>query len=129
MPIIIRQPLATADCPAFSVFQPSEIASSEMTVVGLNKAEATIKAEDRVDVFDAVVMSPKFLRGRRYELVVLLAIGDQLPLIKQELLSGLMNASRRSLVIAGEIEQVANGIAARASSRTRSTLLHWVNEK
>lgn len=129
MPIIIRQPLATADCPAFSVFQPSEIASSEMTVVGLNKAEATIKAEDRVDVFDAVVMSPKFLRGRRYELVVLLAIGDLLPLINQELLSGLMNASRRSLVIAGEIEQVANGIAARASSRTRSTLLHWVNEK
>lgn len=129
IPVVVRQPLETADCPAFSVFWPTQVTSSELTLKGINGAKAVIGAEDRIDVFDALVMSPKFIRGRRYELVVLLAVADQRDLINQELLSSLLNATVRSLIIVGEITQLAEGLAERPSSRTRSKLLHWVTEK
>ena len=74
-------------------------------------------------------MTPKFVRGRRYELVILLAIKDQLETINQELLSSLLNTSIRSLIIAGDIQQLAVGITERPSSRTRSKLLDWVSER
>jgi len=80
-------------------------------------------------VFDALVMTPKFVRGRRYELVVLLALADQREAINQELLSSLINTSTRSLIVVGEIQQLADGITDRASSRTRSKLLDWVSDK
>ena len=90
---------------------------------------ASVAVEDRLDVFDALVMTPKFVRGRRYEVVILLAFQDQLDAINQELLSSLLNTSIRSLLIAGEIQQLADGIAERPSSRTRSKLLDWVSER
>tara|TARA_R110002124_G_scaffold128157_23_gene288776 strand:+ start:4956 stop:7127 length:2172 start_codon:yes stop_codon:yes gene_type:complete len=129
LPIVVRQPLATSDCPAFSVYNPVEISSSEMKLVGSNGAQATIHREDRIDVFDAVVMTPKFIRGRRYQVVVLIALEAQKQLINQELLSSLLNASNRSLVIVGDIEGLCEGLTERESSRSRSKLLHWVGEK
>lgn len=128
LPIVVRQPLASADCPAFSVFNISEITESEMKLSGSNGTEATISSDDRIDVFDAVVMTPKFLRGRRYEVVVLIALEEQKSLINQELLSSLLNASRQSLAIVGEIASLADGLTQRASSRSRSKLLHWMSD-
>lgn len=129
LPVVVRQPLHTSACPAFSVYWPSAVTAKQLTLLTESGSEVTVEADDRIDVFDALVMSPKFIRGRRYELVVLLAIGDQRDGINQELLSSLINTSIRSLIVVGEIAQLADGIADRPSSRTRSKLLDWVSEK
>ncbi len=129
IPVVVRQPLASADCPAFSVFEPLEISSSEMRLRGINGAEAVVRQDERIDVFDALIMTPKFIRGRRYQIVVLLAVADQRDQINQELLSSLLNASERSLVIVGEISQLTEDLTDRPSSRTRSKLLNWVSDK
>lgn len=129
LPVVVRQPLETADCPPFSVFWPTEISTSELSLKGVNNAVATVGVEDRIDVFEAVVMTPKFVRGRRYELVVLLALADQRDSINLELLSSLLNTTVRSLIVVGEIVKLADGIADRPSSRTRSKLLDWVSDK
>jgi hypothetical protein len=129
LPVVVRQPLQSPTCPAFSVYWPTVITPDQLTVINASGNEITLCVEDRIDVFDALVMSPKFIRGRRYELVVLLAFGDQREAINQELLSSLINTSIRSLIVVGEIQQLADGIACRPSSRTRSKLLDWVSEK
>lgn len=129
LPIVVRQPLESAECPAFSVFRPTAITPDSITLQSTNGSVATLNAESRIDVFDALVMTPKFVRGRRYELVILIALADQREQINQELLSSLLNTSARSLLIVGEIEQLADGITERSSSRTRSKLLHWVTDK
>lgn len=129
IPVVVRQPLESADCPAFSVFWPTEISPTTLKLKSLNGAVASVAVEDRLDVFDALVMTPKFIRGRRYELVILLAIEEQRDSINQELLSSLLNTSIRSLIVAGDIQQLADGIGERPSSRTRSKLLDWVSER
>ena len=125
----MRQPLESSDCPPFSVYWPTQITPTTLKLKSINGAVASVAVEDRLDVFDALVMTPKFVRGRRYEVVILLAFQDQLDAINQELLSSLLNTSIRSLLIAGEIQQLADGIAERPSSRTRSKLLDWVSER
>jgi len=129
LPVVVRQPLQSSSCPAFSVFWPTAITPTSITLQSVCGNEAKLEAEDRIDVFDALVMTPKFVRGRRYELVVLLALADQREAINQELLSSLINTSTRSLIVVGEIQQLADGITDRASSRTRSKLLDWVSDK
>ena len=129
LPIVVRQPLDSPDCPAFSVFRAESINANVLTLRGVNDTLAKVRVDDRIDVFDALVMTPKFIRGRRYELVILIALADQREHINQELLSSLLNTSVRSLIVVGEIEQLADGIADRQSSRTRSKLLDWVSEK
>jgi hypothetical protein len=129
IPVVIRQPLNSTSCPAFSVYWPTEVSPTSLTLQSLTGAEAKLSQDDRIDVFDALVMTPKFVRGRRYELVVLIALSDQCNAINQELVSSLLNTSARSLIVAGEIRDLANGFAERQSSRTRSKLLNWVSEK
>lgn len=129
IPVVVRQPLNSTSCPAFSVYWPTEVSPTSLTLQSLTGAEAKLTPDDRIDVFDALVMTPKFVRGRRYELVVLVALADQCGAINQELVSSLLNTSARSLIVAGEIRNLANGFAERQSSRTRSKLLSWVSEK
>lgn len=129
IPVVVRQPLNSTSCPAFSVYWPTEVSPTSLTLQSLTGAEAKLTQDDRIDVFDALVMTPKFVRGRRYELVVLIALADQCGAINQELVSSLLNTSARSLIVAGEIRDLANGFAERQSSRTRSKLLNWVSEK
>ena len=111
------------------MYWPTEVSPTSLTLQSLTGAEAKLTQDDRIDVFDALVMTPKFVRGRRYELVVLIALADQCGAINQELVSSLLNTSARSLIVAGEIRDLANGFAERQSSRTRSKLLNWVSEK
>lgn len=129
IPVVVRQPLESADCPAFSVFWPIEISPTSLKLKSLSGAVVNLAVEDRLDVFDALVMTPKFIRGRRYELVILLAINDQFEALNQELLSSLLNSSIRSLIVTGEIQRLADGIVERPTSRTRSKLLDWVSER
>lgn len=129
IPVVVRQPLNSTSCPAFSVYWPTEVSPTSLTLQSLTGAEAKLTQDDRIDVFDALVMTPKFVRGRRYELVVLIALADQCGAINQELVSSLLNTSARSLIVAGEIRDLADGFAERQSSRTRSKLLNWVSEK
>jgi hypothetical protein len=129
IPIVVRQPLDSQDCPAFSVFWPREISATTMMLQDQLKRTATVGIDDRIDAFDAVIMTPKFVRGRRYELVVLLALGDQREAINLELLSSLLNTTVRSLIVVGDISKIADDIADRPSSRTRSKLLDWNSDK
>ncbi|MDR8015406.1 helix-hairpin-helix domain-containing protein [Ectopseudomonas guguanensis] len=129
IPVVVRQPLNSTSCPAFSVYWPTEVSPTSLTLQSLTGAEAKLTQDDRIDVFDALVMTPKFVRGRRYELVILIALADQCGAINQELVSSLLNTSARSLIVAGEIRDLADGFAERQSSRTRSKLLNWVSEK
>lgn len=126
IPVVIRQPLVTSDCPAFSVFTPTRITDETLFLKAVNDTEAQVGNEERIDPFDAVVMTPKFIRGRRYEVVVLVALADQYPLITHELLSSLMNAARLSLVVIGEVGGAVSEMSNRKSSRVRSKLLSWV---
>jgi hypothetical protein len=128
-PVVVRQPLDSSSCPAFSVYWPTDISPSQMKLRSVTGAEATVQVEDRIDVFDALVMTPKFIRGRRYELVVLIALAEQVDSINRELMSSLLNSATRSLIVVGEIQAMAEGFAIRPSSRTRSKLLDWVSEK
>lgn len=128
LPFVVRQPMTT-ESPAFAVFTPTQITETEMKVVGINGDESIVRADERIDIFDAMVMSPKFIRGQRYEFVVLLAIPDQIDLINQELISGLLNASSKSLIVVGEIDGVMDAIGQRPSQRTRTELINWTPEK
>ncbi len=129
IPVVVRQQLNSTSCPAFSVYWPTEVSPTSLTLQSLTGAVAKLTPDDRIDVFDALVMTPKFVRGRRYELVILIALADQCGAINQELVSSLLNTSARSLIVAGEIRDLADGFAERQSSRTRSKLLNWVSEK
>ena len=129
IPVVVRQPLQSSDCPAFSVFWPTEISPTQLTLQSASGVEAKVATEDRIDVFDALVMTPKFVRGRRYELVVLLALPDQIEAVNQELLSSLLNTASRSLIVVGDVQQLMGGFAKRPTSRTRSKLLDWVSDK
>lgn len=125
LPIIIRQPVAGADHPAFSIFTPHSIGASTMQLDSKNRSSVTINIHDRIDVFPAVVMPPKFIRGRVYEFVILLVLKEHHHLINRQLISTLLNASRGTLVIAGEIEGLGDGFTERESSRARSKLHTW----
>lgn len=129
VPIVVRQPLGGASCPAFSVYSPTEIAPRAITLQSICGSTSTISDDERLDLFDAVVMTPKFIRGRRYEIVILLAIEDQLDQINQELLSSLLNTASRSLIVIGCVRQIPADLSDRATNRTRSKLLNWISEK
>lgn len=126
LPIVIRQPLAGADHPAFSVYTPTDITSSTMRLESRSGFTKTISLHDRIDVFPASVMTPKFIRGRIYEFVVLIVLKEHHTLITQELIATLLNATKTTLVIAGEIEGVEKGFAKRPRNRARSILQQWV---
>jgi hypothetical protein len=126
LPIVIRQPLAGADHPAFSVYTPSEITPSTMRLESRSGFAKQISLHDRIDVFPASVMTPKFIRGRIYDFVVLIVLKEHHNLVTQELIATLLNTSKTTLVIAGEIEGLEMGFAHRPRTPARSILTQWV---
>jgi hypothetical protein len=126
IPVVIRQPLISSDCPPFSVYIPTAVMDDTLHLKAVDGSVAQVEADERIDAFDAVVMTPKFIRGRRYEVVVLLALAEQYPLITHELISSLLNTARRSLVVVGEASGAVSDMQSRASGRVRSKLLNWV---
>jgi len=126
LPIVIRQPLAGADHPAFSVYTPVEITPSTMRLESCSGFAKTISLHDRIDVFPASVMTPKFIRGRIYEFVVLIVLKEHHHLVTQELIATLLNTTKSTLVIAGEIEGIDQGFANRPRTTARSILQQWV---
>ncbi|KKN96211.1 hypothetical protein LCGC14_0171410 [marine sediment metagenome] len=129
LPVIVRQPLATSECPPFSVFTPTEVTESVLSLTGADGSKAIVKAEDKIDVFDALVVTPKFIRGRRHEVIILLAASAQAPLINKELLSSALNASKRFVAVVGDLKSLTDDFGSRASSRSRSKLLDWIHNE
>ncbi len=126
LPVVIRQPIGNANHPAFSVFTPELVSGTGMRLKTEDQACFDIDQHTRIDVFPAVVMTPKFIRGRIYEVVVLLVLKEHHHLINQELLSTLLNTTRTTLVLAGEIDGLGDGFADRAGSQIRSKLPNWI---
>lgn len=126
IPIIIRQPLAGSSHPAFSVYTPTEITPSTMRLESRCGMTKLISMHDRIDVFPAAVMTPKFIRGRIYEFVVLIVLKEHHKLITQELIGSLLNTTKTTLVIAGEIEGIEVGFAKRPRNPARSILQQWM---
>lgn len=126
LPVVIRQPLAGADHPAFSVYTPTEITASTMRLESRSGFTKQISLHDRIDVFPASVMTPKFIRGRIYEFVVLIVLKEHHNLVTQELIATLLNTTKSTLVIAGEIEGIEQGFANRPRTHARSILNQWV---
>jgi hypothetical protein len=126
IPIVIRQPLAGSNHPAFSVYTPTEITPSTMRLESRCGLTKMISLHDRIDVFPASVMTPKFIRGRIYEFVVLIVLKEHHKLITQELIATLLNTTKSTLVIAGEIEGIEVGFAKRPRTPARSILQQWV---
>ncbi len=126
MPVVIRQPITNAKHPAFSVFTPTEISFNRLDLESRNRGDVAVDLTQRIDVFPAAVMTPKFLRGRIYEYVVLVVLEEHHTLITQEMITTLQNTSRRSLVIVGEIANLGAGFADRPSNRPRSKLPQWI---
>lgn len=125
VPVVLRQPIASIQTPAFCVFHPTHVTASALTLRASNGSEVTIPAEQKVDVFDALVMPPKFIRGRRYKFVVLLAISEQCGAITNELMSSLLNTAAESLIVIGDIDALTDSMASRPSLRARSRLYLW----
>ena len=126
LPVVIRQPITSAKHPAFSVFTPTEVTFNRLTLVSRNRGEITVDLTQRIDVFPAAVMTPKFVRGRIYDYVVLVVLKEHHGLITQELITTLLNTARKSLVIVGEIEDLGSGLADRPGLRARSKLPQWI---
>jgi hypothetical protein len=72
------------------------------------------------------VVPPKFIRGRIYEAVILVVYKEHHPLISAELLASLINTTRTSLVVLGELEGLEVGFADRKHPRCRSRLSDWI---
>lgn len=126
LPVVIRQPITSAKHPAFSVFTPTDVTFNRLALVSRNRGEVSVDLTQRIDVFPAAVMTPKFVRGRIYEYVVLVALKEHHSLITQELITTLLNTARKSLVIVGEIEDLGTGLADRPGLRARSKLPQWI---
>lgn len=126
MPVVIRQPITSAKHPAFSVFTPTEVTFNRLELVSRNRGEVAVGLTQRIDVFPAAVMTPKFVRGRIYEYVVLVVLKEHHSLITQELITTLLNTTRKSLVIVGEVEDLGSGLVDRPSQRARSKLPQWI---
>lgn len=126
LPVVIRQPIGDDNYPAFSIFTPEQVSRSQMQVRATDQAVIEIQQHTRIDVFPAAVMTPKFIRGRIYECVVLLVLKEHHHLINRELISTLLNSTRTTLLLAGEIEGLGDGFADRAGSQIRSKLPNWI---
>jgi hypothetical protein len=79
-----------------------------------------------LNLFHGAVMTPKFIRGRVYEIVILVVLKEHLNLINAELLSTLLNSTKRTLVLVGEIDGVVDHFPGSEPTRVRSTLPKWM---
>lgn len=124
MPVIIRQPLSLA-IPAFSLLTPSELTCERMVAKPIGQPAVELGLKDYLTPFHGGVLIPKFIRGRVFEVVILVVLKEHLPSINAELLATLLNSSRRTVVLVGDIDQIGDTFPLREPSRVRSMLPFW----
>lgn len=126
LPVVVKQVIAHEDHPAFSAFKTTTITPERLAMVDSRGVQYELGVGKRIDVFQSAVVPPKFIRGRIYEAVILVVYKEHHPLINAELLASLINTTRTSLVVLGELEGLEVGFADRKHPRCRSRLSDWI---
>lgn len=125
MPALIRQPLSI-EHPAFSIVEVTELNSESISAKSILGTTVTLDQRKTLNLFHAGVLTPKFIRGRIYEFVILIVLKEHLPLFNAELLSTLLNSSKRSLILVGELDGIADSFPGDEPTRVRSLLPKWM---
>lgn len=126
LPVVVKQVIAHEDHPAFSAFKTTTITPERLAMVDSRGVHYELGVGKRIDVFQGAVVPPKFIRGRIYEAVILVVYKEHHPLINAELLASLINTTRTSLVVLGELVGLEEGFADRKHVRCRSRLSDWI---
>lgn len=125
LPVVVRQVVSSIH-PAFSVFTATELNPVRMLATPREGQPISLDLKRNLNLFHGAVMTPKFIRGRVYEIVILVVLKEHLNLINAELLSTLLNSTKRTLVLVGEIDGVVDHFPGSEPTRVRSTLPKWM---
>lgn len=125
LPVVVRQ-VVSGIHPAFSVFTATELNPVRMLATPREGQPIELDLKRNLNLFHGAVMTPKFIRGRVYEIVILVVLKEHLNLINAELLSTLLNSTKRTLVLVGEIDGVVDHFPGSEPTRVRSTLPKWM---
>lgn len=125
MPVLVRQPLSL-EHPAFSIFDATELSPERMVATPRSGNSTVLNLKRNLNVFHGAVLTPKFIRGRVYEFVILIVLKEHLGLFNAELLSTLLNSAKRSLILVGELDGIAESFPGDEPTRVRSLLSKWM---
>lgn len=125
LPTVIRQPLSI-EHPAFSIFTASELTPQHMLAKPRSGSSVELDLKRNLNVFHGAVLTPKFIRGRVYEIVFLVILKEHMNLINAELISTLLNSTKQTLVLIGELECIGENFPAIEPTRVRSLLPKWM---
>lgn len=125
LPVVIRQPLSVA-IPAFSIFTATELSPERMLATPRGESPIELDLTRNLNLFHGGVLIPKFLRGRVYEVVILVVLKEHLHLFNAELLATLLNSTRQTVVLVGEIDEISDTFPNGEPTRVRSMLPIWM---
>ncbi|MCK1788898.1 exodeoxyribonuclease [Pseudomonas violetae] len=125
MPALVRQALSL-EHPAFSIFDATELTSEKMVATPRDGSPVVLNLKRNLNLFHGAVLTPKFIRGRVYEFVILIVLKEHMGLLNAELLSTLLNSTKRSLILVGELDDVAASFPGNEPTRVRSLLPKWM---
>ncbi|MBX9405702.1 exodeoxyribonuclease [Pseudomonas baetica] len=125
MPVLVHQALSL-EHPAFSIFEATELSGERMLATPRSGNSAVIDLKRNLNIFHGGVLTPKFARGRVYEFVILIVLKEHMGLFNAELLSTLLNSAKRSLILVGELDGIADSFPGDEPTRVRSSLSKWM---
>ncbi len=125
MPALVRQALSL-EHPAFSIFEATELSAERMVATPRSGNPVVLDHKRSLNLFHGAVLTPKFIRGRVYEFVILIVLKEHMGLFNAELLSTLLNSAKRSLILVGELEGIAESFPGDEPTRVRSLLSKWM---
>ncbi|WP_409286780.1 helix-hairpin-helix domain-containing protein [Pseudomonas guariconensis] len=121
MPVLVQQALSIAH-PAFSIFDVEALSPESLTATPRGGEPVVLDLKRTLNVFHGAVLTPKLIRGRVYEFVILVVLKEHMPLFNAELLSTLLNTAKRSLILVGELDAIVDSFPGKEPTRVRSIL-------
>jgi exodeoxyribonuclease V alpha subunit len=128
LPVVVKQVFSHENHPAFSVFKADTISAEHISLRDKTDKVYELSVRKRVDMFQGAVVPPKFIRGRIYEAVILVVFKEHHKHISAELLASLINTTKTSLVVLGELDGLEAGFAERKMPRCRSRISDWIED-
>ncbi|WP_236054259.1 helix-hairpin-helix domain-containing protein [Pseudomonas arcuscaelestis] len=127
LPFVVRQSVSSTIHPPFSVFTAAELNAERLVAKDRAGGSFTLSLAERLDVFQGAVMTPKLIRGRVYEVIVLVVSEGQHDLFNTTLLSTLLNSAKTTVLIVGALDGVLTGYTLREPTVARSLLPNRMN--
>lgn len=125
MPVVIRQPLSVA-LPAFTIYTATELSTERMLATPRIGPPVELDMTRNLNLFHGGVLIPKFLRGRVFEVVVLVVLKEHSHLYTPQMLATLLNSSRQTVVLLGELDALSAQFPIGESARARTMLPYWM---